>query len=46
MLDTANLKMVVRLRIGKLRSFYKYIKRLLVASKNGEKNFQKDGKNI
>ena len=38
-------KMVFRLRIGKLRSFYKYIKRLLLGRKNGEKkNFQKDWK--
>ena len=30
-------KMVFRLRIAKLRSFYKYIKRLLLRSKNGKK---------
>ena len=30
-------KMVFRLRIGKLRSFYKYIKRLLLGSKNEKK---------
>ena len=38
-------KMVFWLRISKLRSFYKYIKRLLLGSKNGKKNFQKDWKN-
>ena len=37
-------KMVFRLRIGKLHSFYKYIKRLL-GSKNEKKNLQKDWKN-
>ena len=39
--------MVFRLRIGKLRSFYKYIKRFLLWGKNGKKkkNFQKDWKN-
>ena len=38
MLDT---KMVFRLRIDELRSFYKYIKRLLLGSKNGKKKKKK-----
>ena len=47
MLDTQlYAKMGFRLLIGKLRSFYKYIKRLLLGNKNEKKkNLQHDWKN-
>ena len=38
-------KMLFPLRIGKLRSFYKYMKRLLLRSKNGKKKLSKGLKN-
>ena len=34
-------KMFIGLRIGKLRSFYKYIKRLLLGSKNEKEGLKK-----